>query len=249
MKKAFPMLVLFLFLPFVLSQKGCEPPVYQSCLDTLINGNSHGDGIYTIDPDAEGPEPELRVYCDMSFGGGGWTLAYKHSATVADANLRNDIDRMLNETNENLLTIEGSDVDYSNGWWNDLNASQLLAVVTKEGRYVYTAGFQIQSNDISDVWRKERFISSLSTLDVSAYDADLISWENCCQRFMYITKSHGGCPNDTGSLVVEVSGTACSWETSSNGRFIGYYPGPDDSVNYNAPGFRKDGEAILIFVR
>lgn len=42
------------------------------CIDILNNGNSNGDGIYTVDPDGEGGEAARDAYCDMS--GGGWTL-------------------------------------------------------------------------------------------------------------------------------------------------------------------------------
>lgn len=43
-----------------------------------------GSGTYTIDPDADGPVASYKVYCEMSYDGGGWTLVLKSVTNNAE---------------------------------------------------------------------------------------------------------------------------------------------------------------------
>ncbi|MBW2461719.1 MAG: hypothetical protein JRH11_08730 [Deltaproteobacteria bacterium] len=50
----------------------------QSCLDIKSMAPWAEDGVYLVDPDGSGPINPLRVLCDMTRDGGGWTLGIKN---------------------------------------------------------------------------------------------------------------------------------------------------------------------------
>jgi cysteine-rich repeat protein len=50
-----------------------------SCVEILEHGGSLGDGTYRIDPDGYAGNDSFEVFCDMTIGGGGWTIVFHSS--------------------------------------------------------------------------------------------------------------------------------------------------------------------------
>jgi hypothetical protein len=68
-----------------------------NCKDVLNNGQSTGDGVYSINPNGNGV---ISTYCDMTTDGGGWTLVLNRIVD-SDNTGQNDLDLVNNSFNNN----------------------------------------------------------------------------------------------------------------------------------------------------
>ncbi|GAB5390241.1 MAG: hypothetical protein Alpg2KO_32090 [Alphaproteobacteria bacterium] len=53
-----------------------------SCAEILAANPSASSGIFTIDPDGSGGDPEFSTHCDMDTDGGGWTRFFAFSTSA-----------------------------------------------------------------------------------------------------------------------------------------------------------------------
>ena len=93
---------------------------YSSCLGILNSGQSHGDGVYWINPDGT----NFQVYCDMTTDGGGWTLLMK-AAQGTTFNYDSNYWTTTNTLNGNDLTLNAGDAKYDS--FNKVPVKDLMA--------------------------------------------------------------------------------------------------------------------------
>ena len=93
---------------------------YSSCFGLLTSGQSHGDGVYWINPEGT----NLQVYCDMTTDGGGWTLLMK-AAQGTTFNYNSNYWTTNNTLNPSDLTLNSGDAKYDS--FNQLPVKDLMA--------------------------------------------------------------------------------------------------------------------------
>lgn len=142
--------------------------VFKSCNGIAQNGQSEGDGTYTINPTGDN---EFDVYCDMTKDGGGWTkltldLIQQHFTTTF-----NEIEGFGEWRNGQLAAGDISDADgadviidinipfeydsfyLNNFYWKDIDSGNtgVWDLYTDLGGLHYSSNFDMSSGWTGDI--------------------------------------------------------------------------------------------------
>lgn len=204
-------------------QGSCQYGV--SCKELLTANPASADGMYTIDPDGAGPMVPLKVLCDMTSNGGGWTLVGKgrEGWSWVDAG-EGTIDELVNNPTTNTVAyLDSAIVAAIVGNTNFMAWSSSLKVHRDSG---FNDDYKIRTNAATtfkwSLFADNRFgcggnaASTLSgSVDVTASPLGLSAFSNSNADL----KDHQGTGNDCSRMFTpQWSSHSClgGWSTGAS---------------------------------
>lgn len=228
----------------------------RSCAEILAAQPTLPSGVYLIDPDGAGAETPMPAYCDMSSDGGGWTMVYKLSGGV-DADIVGlwKGTAVRNEAERGFLSLSPSADHYMNRvvarYWNagGVTLNEARYVVATGGKIAVWAQFDARGSDRLS-WFSDAKITKSSYSDIKTEGKNFFSIDGDASigRHWFVNRSYGGCPADTGWLVVDRLTDPCSWESNAPKKVAILYAPRTTYGNYNDNTIAQ-GEVFAVFVR
>jgi hypothetical protein len=96
----------------------CVPNVTFSCADILATDPLAVSGVYAVDPDGDGGQPEIQVFCDMIQDEGGWTMVM--NINTADGHMALLPDQ--------IWTVQNESGNFQNRWSNDYKSKAAISL-------------------------------------------------------------------------------------------------------------------------
>ncbi|MFH1723779.1 MAG: thrombospondin type 3 repeat-containing protein, partial [Elusimicrobiota bacterium] len=178
----------------------------------LYDQGTKTSGVYTIDPDGDGPNAPFETYCEMDLEGGGWTL-------LANMNSGHCAEGLTMGSNQlNSLT----DIYFTNKL-GEMDHRQFLLTRSNSG----TEAFRFVMTFDSEKSLKERFY----TMRVSGEKVDWVAYDQGGAQFTGTVGSHRF-SNNSGHSISDwysrgnVSGDDGSWGVANASTIDGNSPGP-----------------------
>ncbi|MBL9103558.1 MAG: DUF4215 domain-containing protein [Myxococcales bacterium] len=199
----------------------CSVP--KSCQQVEQAAPDLPSGPYTIDFDGPGPFTPIPVYCELETDGGGWIMVAKFSNNITgDGNALwtggpfNNLDMTLLGTTKSTKHYVSS---IPASFWNQNGVS-----VSSVRVHVYTNDaiakfwkFDGAGTDQNNWFTAARLqASSYNDLPAGPFNYFSIAGDAANGRRWFINSNYGGCPADSGWLIVDSAADPCSWETNKN---------------------------------
>jgi len=223
---------------------------YKSCAELFTAGFTK-DGVYQILSDQS---EMIDVYCDQSSRGGGWTMVFKVvSGVSADIYQLWTSAESLNENNTKALNVTSSfKGHYKNRFvqnWPTARPKEARVALysNNESKPVEILSLVFNATNSNNVnWFSRGRLTHSPWTDLFTEPLLTFALQGCCGRTFYITKSHGGCPQDFGWLLVSFND--CVYESRLPQTTV-MYSNHTSYVNWNNYGNVGIADTLVVYIR
>lgn len=235
-------------LQFEMPSKNSRANPAYSCKEIKDEDTAAEDGIYWLTFKSD--PAVFPVYCDMS--NGGWTMIFK-AVSGAKENAFNTYNsgETLAENDMSALDVTTKTGDYKNRIilnWAEFSISEAKVVLYEGNSAVKELFFNAQGSDKLNWFSNDKLKEPYPWTDVKNGEQNSFSIQGSIGRNFFINKSYGGCPGDSGWMVI--TSTHCSWENRfGEEKNVVLYSKLETYTNWNTADNVEKADVLAVFVR